>query len=187
MIAQIKGVVLEDNISNIVISVGGIGLRVFIPTNNSVKVGETTTLHTHVAVRENALDLYGFLETKDRDFFELLLGVSGIGPKTALGILSVSSVSMLQQAISSGDTSHLTKVSGIGKKNAQKIALELKDKLGALNINDSGISNSDVDVVEALQSLGYSQAQAREVLQKIDPSITDTSTRVKEALKNLST
>ncbi len=130
------------------------------------------------------MDLYGFANKKELDFFELLITISGVGPKTALNILNVASVDSLRQAVSTGETAHLTKVSGLGKKMADKIVLELKGKLG--NYEEIAFGHKEeIDALEALKSLGYSHKESREALQEIDKSHTTTSARVKAALKHL--
>ncbi len=188
MITHIRGTVIDKEERAAVIDVHGVGYKVFATatTIDSLKEGKEAALWTHLAVREDAQTLYGFPAKDELHFFELLISsVSGIGPKTALGILNVSSVSNIRKAVSTGDTSHLTKVSGIGKKMAEKIVLELKGKFGA-DSGDSGISLRDeVDALEALKALGYKHNDAREALKEIDPTITDTGERVKRALKML--
>jgi Holliday junction DNA helicase RuvA len=139
-----------------------------------------------MAVRDDAMDLYGFMEKKDKDFFELLISVSSIGPKSALNILGLVSSDTLINAIRSGSTSHLVKVSGIGKKTAEKIVMELKDKLGGVASEEISIGmSSDMDAIEALKALGYDADEAREALKKINKDITDTGAKVKAALKML--
>jgi Holliday junction DNA helicase RuvA len=137
-------------------------------------------IHTHV--REDALDLFGFLERKELEFFEMLIGVSGIGPRSALAILGIASIETLRKAIGTGDTSYLTKISGIGRKTAEKIVLELRDKIG----EEKGGSSlqGELDALEALKSLGYSQNEARDALKKV-PADTNTNTKIREALKIL--
>lgn len=189
MIAHIEGKILEKNTKFLVIDVSGIGYQVFASTNtlaDSGSIGETVSLWTYLAVRENALDLYGFETMDEKNFFELLIGVSGIGPKNALSILSLAPIETLRKAIGSGDTTYMTKVSGIGKKTAEKIVVELRDKLSKLGHGDEdGSLKGEADVLEALQSLGYSGSEIREALKKIDPQTTDTNTKIKEALKVL--
>ncbi|HEY0908263.1 MAG TPA: Holliday junction branch migration protein RuvA [Candidatus Paceibacterota bacterium] len=188
MITHIRGTVIDKEERAVVVDVNGLGYKVFATANtiDSLKEGKEASLWTHLAVREDAQTLYGFPAKDELHFFELLISsVSGIGPKTALGILNVSSVSNIRKAVSTSDTSHLTKVSGIGKKMAEKIVLELKGKFGAESA-DAGISLRDeVDALEALKALGYKHNDAREALKEIDPSITDTGERVKKALKTL--
>ena len=137
-------------------------------------------------MREDILDLYGFLERQELEFFEMLINVSGIGPKGALSILGIASIDTLKRAIGTGDTSYLTKISGIGKKTAEKIVIELRDKI-AYKMKDEkgGVSlQGELDALEALKSLGYSQNQAREALKKV-PTELDTNKKIREALKIL--
>jgi len=191
MITKIKGIV--DFVGNgfIVLDVSGVGYKVYASVEtmrmlNKKKDGETS-LWTHMAVRENSMDLYGFIEQAELELFELLITISGIGPKSALGILNVAPVDTLRKAVSSGDTTYLTKVSGIGKKIAEKIVLELQDKLGAIDTTTGGSPalKEGTDVMEALISLGYSQSEAREALKNIDNDAVGTNEKVKAALKNL--
>lgn len=184
MIGYLKGRFIEYDLKSVILDVSGVGYKIY--TNTAFlesKKPEILEFWTYLAVRENALDLYGFVTKEELNFFELLITVSGIGPKSAMGILSVATVSNLRNAISSGDTSHLTKVSGVGKKNAEKIVVELKDKLAGFE-GDHVISG-DVDVIEALKALGYGEREAREALKKIGES-KDTSDKIKKALKLLS-
>ncbi|OGD69544.1 Holliday junction DNA helicase RuvA [Candidatus Campbellbacteria bacterium RIFCSPLOWO2_02_FULL_35_11] len=187
MIMNLTGKIAYIGGNHIVINVSGVGYKVFVSNETiaSVKENSETTLWTHLAVRENSMDLYGFLEREDLSFFEMLLTVSGIGPKSALGILNVASSEALRSAISSGDTSYLTKVSGIGRKSAEKIVLELRDKIGKIE-GGATVIREEVDVVEALKSLGYSAKEASDALKQVSKEITGTGERVKEALKILS-
>ncbi len=189
MIAHIKGKIIDKSEKFLVIEANGLGYLVFSPTStilNSPKVGEEISLWTYLAVRETALDLYGFETRDEKSFFELLIGVSGIGPKNALSILSLAPIEILKKAIGSGDTTYMTKVSGIGKKTAEKIVVELRDKLSALGHNDAdGSLRGDADVIEALQSLGYSQHEIRNALKEVSPETTGTNEKIKEALKIL--
>jgi Holliday junction DNA helicase RuvA len=188
MITHLTGTVMDKEERCAVIDVHGVGYKVFMAgaTLEKLKEGAEASLWTHLAVREDAHTLYGFAAKDELNFFELLISsVSGIGPKTALGILNVSSVQNIRKAVTTGDTSHLTKVSGIGKKMADKIVLELKGKFGA-DSSDGGISLRDeVDALEALKALGYKHGEAREALKEVDQAITDTGERVKKALKIL--
>lgn len=185
MITHLSGTVIDKEERSVVIDVGGVGYKAFVTgqTIESLREGAKASLWTHLAVREDAHTLYGFANKDDLSFFELLISISGIGPKTALGILNVSSAQAIRAAVSSGDTSHLTKVSGIGKKMADKIVLELKGKFGA---EESSVTLRDeVDALEALKSLGFKHGEAREALKQVDASIADTGERVKKALKIL--
>lgn len=188
MIAHIKGKILDKTAKFLVIEAGGIGYQVFLNTNtlsNSPSTGEEISLWTYMAVRENSMDLYGFETIDEKSFFELLLDVSGIGPRSALSILALAPIEILKKAIGSGDISYLTKVSGIGRKTAEKIVVELRDKLASLGHKDDvGILQGDADVLAALESLGYSAQIARSILKEIDQSLS-TNDKIKEALKLL--
>ena len=186
MISHISGAVIYKDDKSIVIDVGGIGYKVFATgkTLDTAHEGKKIELWTHQSVREDSLTLYGFPLKEELDLFELLVSVvSGVGPKSALNILNVSSAQALRRAVSTGDTAHLTRVSGIGKKLADKIILELKGKLEG---EDGGLMPKDeADALEALKSLGFGHAQAREALEKVGDKVTDTGDRVKKALKIL--
>ena len=204
MISMLHGTIVELGGNHAVIEIGGLGYKVFMTADalHGLKVGRDIKLWTPQAVREDALDLYGFTAKKERDFFELLIGISGIGPKSALNILSLVSVDALANSVRTGSTAHLVKVSGIGRKTAEKIVLELKDRLGALGAGDdpdatgmtAGMS-SDMDAIMALQSLGYEADEAREALKKVSAESAgvvgksakemDTSAKVKAALRVL--
>jgi Holliday junction DNA helicase RuvA len=186
MISQVTGQVIHKTDKYIIVETNGIGYKIFATTEllSLAKMEEKLKAWTYLAVRENALDLYGFSNKEELDFFELLNTISGVGPKTAIGILNVATVGSLRKAISTGETAHLTKVSGIGKKMADKIVLELKGKLGSYEEVALGLKE-EIDALEALKSLGYSHKESREALQEIDKNITTTSGRVKAALKHL--
>ena len=141
----------------------------------------------HTAVKEDAIDLYGFASEDELSFFKLLLEVSGVGPKTALGILNLAGVETLRNAIAAGDASYLTRVSGVGKKSAERIVVELRDKLAKLGYGDShGGRKEDADVLEALIGLGYSPDESRVALRQIPEETVDLNGRVREALRILS-
>lgn len=184
MIGYIEGEIIGVEAKSLTLKSGSIGYRIFATgeTIESVRnKKEKVSFWTHLAVRENALDLFGFLEKTNRDFFELLITIPGIGPKSALAVLNVVSVKTLMAAVSKNDVSYLTKVSGIGKKTADKIMLELQGKFA----DDGSVLSEDGDVMEALKSLGYGERDIREVLKKIPETTNGTSSRVKEALKLL--
>jgi Holliday junction DNA helicase RuvA len=189
MISHITGEVLLKGDRFAIIDVSGVGYKVYISIDTMRMVGnkgEKVSLWTYLAVRENALDLYGFIDNAEVELFELLIGISGVGPKSALAIMGVAPLDTLKTAIASGDTSYLTKVSGIGKKNAEKIVLELRDKLGILkNESAEGVMREESDVVDALQTMGYSVSEAREALKQVPQEVSGTSARIKEALKNM--
>lgn len=188
MIGTIHGTVRHKDLHSLIVDVGGVGYKIYSTTDATLEArdGQAIFLWTYLAVRENALDLYGFLEKSALETFELLIGVSGIGPKTALSILNVASPEMLRQAVASDDTSYLTKVGGIGKKTADKIVLELRDKLATTESDKRGNLRAEGDVYEALLSLGYAEREIREVLKKLPKESKNTSERVKQALKLLS-
>lgn len=186
MIGSIKGTVVYKGGTFLIIETNGIGYKTYVTSAilNLSREGKEIVLWTYMAVRENALDLYGFPEREEIEFFEKLISIPGIGPKSGLSVLNTASVRSLKQGISLGDTSHLVKVSGIGRKSAEKIVLGLKDKLGPSGDEKTGIEN-EIDALEALTSLGYSQRDAREALQKTDISIVDTGEKIKSALRIL--
>lgn len=188
MITSLSGTVRHKDLHHIVLDVGGVGYKVFVTTDTALDAipGQPLFLWTHMAVRETSQDLFGFLDKENLDVFELLITISGIGPKTALGILNVATPSMLRQAVASEDTSYLTKVSGIGKKNAEKIVLELRDKLVTSTEDHRTDLKSEGDALEALISLGYAEREAREALKRVPKETEGTAERVKAALKIVS-
>lgn len=189
MIAYISGKIIQKTDKSLVVNTGGVGYQIFASTDvlaRAPAVGETIELSTYMSVRENAMDLFGFETIDEKNFFELLLSVSGIGPRSALSILSIAPMETIKKAIGSGDTSYLTKVSGIGRKTAEKIVVELRDKLASLGHKDeSGSLRGESDVLEALQSLGYSLSDARNAAKEVPGDIVGTNARIKEALKIL--
>ena len=187
MISALSGKVLHKDLNSIVVDVSGVGYKILVPTEVAlgIETNSPISLWTHLAVRETSLDLFGFLDKETLNIFELLITISGIGPKTALGILNVATPTMLRQAVVNSDTSYLTKVSGIGKKNADKIVLELKDKLKLTTEDKIMDTRSEGDAMEALISLGYSERDAREALKGVPKDIEGASERVKQALRML--
>lgn len=186
MISTLTGKISHKDLRFVVLDVGGVGYKVFAPGSviDKLPSGKNTTLWTHLAVRENSQDLYGFLAKEDLDLFEMLITVSGIGPKTAIGVLSVVLPETVRLAISSSDTAYLTKVSGVGKKIAEKIVVELRGKFEG--VDGGGVHlQKDSDAIEALKSLGYSQGEARDALLKVAKDVEKTGDRVKQALKIL--
>lgn len=185
MIGHITGTVIEKRGRSITLDVSGIGYTVSVPTDTLLvaKEGEGLSLYTHLAVREDALELYGFSNSDERMLFEQLISVSGIGPKSALGILSLSSAEQVRRAIREGDATSLTKVSGVGKKSAEKIILELRERVGQ-GEEGSTLTGADADVLDALRALGYGLSESREALKRAVGK--DTGDRIKEALRYLS-
>ena len=184
MIGSLKGKATFKTDKFLIVDVSGVGYKVSVSPDTLVrtKLNSDISLFVHTHVREDSIDLYGFLNREEQEFFEMLINVSGIGPKGALSILSIATLETLRKAISTGDTGYLTKVSGIGKKTAEKIVIELRDKVGE---EKSGTSlQGELDALEALKSLGYSQNEAREALKKVSPD-ANTNTKIREALKIL--
>ncbi len=190
MISRITGTIEFQTEKFVVIDTGGVGYKIFCGIDTLAKLphkGERASLWTHHHVREDAAELYGFLHAAELELFEMLIGISGVGPKTALGVMAVAPADTLKKAIASGDTSYLTKVSGIGRKTAEKIILELREKMAGKGVTvEAGSLREESDALDALVSLGYSQSEARDALAKIPQEIEGANKRVKEALKKLS-
>ncbi len=180
---MIKGKIIDTGIDHLVVDTGPIGYKVWTSgktiSDLSHKDSEIT-LFTHFSVRETSQDLYGFSTKEEKSFFELLLTINGIGPKSAMTILTTSNVSTLTEGIQSGDANYLSKISGIGKKTAEKIMLGLKDKIGVLEVGES--RSHGTDAIDALTSLGYSEKDAREAISKIKNK-NSAEEIIKEALK----
>jgi len=189
MIGELNGTVTYKGAGFIILSTGGVGYKVYVTAEayQGVKEEKNLSLHTHLAVREDSMTLFGFRDRDELKLFEMLIAVSGIGPKSALAILSLTDAKTLSSAIAEGESSYLTKVSGIGRKNAEKIILELREKIGPIEkgANGSGFS-ADSEALEALETLGYGVREAREALRHVPREINEMSARLKEALKNLS-
>lgn len=187
MIAYLNGKVKLRGDRFLIIDTSGVGYKVFVPPSvlSEARKMESIELWTHLSVRENALDLYGFKEYPELEFFEVIIQISGIGPKTALGVLSTAPLDTIKKAISSGEISYLTKVSGIGKKTAERVVIELRDKMGSLDAGAANIFKEDEDVLQALQSLGYSSGEIREAIKNIPENVSGVNNRIKEALRIL--
>ncbi len=186
MIAHIKGTIIHNDEKFFIVEVNEVGYKIFTTasTISKYKKGDEASFWTHMAVRENSIDLYGFITNEEMEFFNLLLNVSGIGPKSALSILGVAPIETLKKAIATGDTTYLNKVSGIGRKIAEKIIIELRDKLLSYKNEDSENSLRDEsDIIEALKALGYSQSETRNALSQIPANIEGAKNRIREALK----
>lgn len=191
MIACLSGTVRHKDLNAIVVDVSGVGYKVWVTAETALEVTPSSPifLWTHLVVRETALELFGFLDKETLDTFNLLITISGIGPKSALGILNVATPPMLRRAVASEDTTYLTRVSGIGKKNAEKIVLELKDKLKITKEDtptSSAQARAEGDALEALVSLGYSERDARNALRQVPKEVEGVNERVKTALRLLS-
>ena len=203
MIASVKGKLEGVTAESVIIDVNGLGVEAIVPTtviNRLPKIDDNVRLYTYLHVREDAMQLYGFLEKEDLDFFKLLITVNGIGPKAAIAILSSMPTDILTFAIISEDTKTIEKAQGIGSKTAKKLVLELKDKVGIIKIpKNTGSENYDNNVltiginsemkdeaVQVLTALGYSQTEAVKAISTVEISEKMTSEElVKLALKNL--
>ena len=186
MIGFLKGDILKKNDDSVIVGVGGIGYKVFMTEHAIDQCGNVSvalSIYTHV--REQEISLYGFLQEEEQEIFELLIGVSGIGPKAALNILTVADVASIKTAIVAEDTTILTKVSGIGPKTAKKVVNELSGKIVAPVDAAVGDAVANSDAIDALISMGYSVAEARDALSDVSKDVTDVGERVKEALKYL--
>lgn len=189
MIAYLQGIIqwLQPDKKTIIIVVHDVGYKVIVPTTvlSQCQVGQTVTIYTYQHVREDSLELFGFAQMPDLQMFEKLITVSGVGPKVGISLLSQYSAQELARAIMSGDTAMLTQVSGIGKKIAERLVLELKQAFtdDALIENMSGGVTGEV--VGALQALGYSSTEIRSVAQELDHAAS-VAIQVKQALALLS-
>ncbi len=173
----------------VVVRAGDIGYKVFAGADTLAKmpqIGGGVKFWIHDHVREDARELYGFLHYAELELFEMLIAISGIGPKGALGILNIAPVDTLKKAIAAGDTSYLTRVSGIGKKIAEKVILELREKMAGRGVSVTAPELKDeADALDALVSLGYSPREAREALSGVPAEGANLERRVKEALKKM--
>ena len=191
MISYLKGKIIEKSERAVlVLTDGGVGYSVSLQVSRcaSLQVGENVNLYTYLRVVENALDLFGFETLEEKSFFELLLTVSGIGPKGALHILELGSLEEISGAIGRGDVGYLTKVSGIGKKTAERVVVELKSKvIKSIKSVKFGDGDSEVlgEVIDGLVSLGYSREEAREAVMDLPVEGKDAGKLVKEALRRL--
>ena len=189
MIYSLSGELIQRKGNFVFIGLGGMTFKVMTPATSEgrlPKIGETVIFYTFLHIREGGADLYGFLNEVELSFFESLISVSGIGPKSAVSILSVAPVEQLMAAVSKGEAELLQKSSGVGKKTAQRIVLELKDKVVADGDERTvEIMQTDSDVYEALVNLGYSRRAAKDVLNEIDKSLEGTGDRLRDALKKI--
>ncbi len=188
MISVIRGEVIHTATDNLIVMVGGVGLKVYTTRSvcDTAQIGSTVYLHTHLVVREDALTLYGFDSIDGRDFFELLLGVNGIGPRIALAIISTLSLDAIRRAIVNEQSDVFARVSGVGKKTAQKILLHLQDKIQQVSGLEQIAILTDVDteLISALTSLGYSVVESQSALQAIPRDTPqDLETRIRIALQ----
>jgi len=190
MIASLEGIVSQVFEDSLVLNVNGVGFRVFVPKNvcKEVEPFKPKSLFTYLVVREDALTLFGFETTEERDLFVLLLGANGVGPRTALGIVSTMSIGLIRQAILADEADLFTRVPGVGKKTAQSIVLQLQGKIkGEFTAADTTTRNVDLEVLDALTGLGYSVVEAQAALQTIPKDAPkDVEERLRIALQYFS-
>lgn len=190
MIGRLTGMLADKSPPQVLLDVGGVGYEVDVPMSsffNLPGLGERVTLLTHLVVREDAHVLFGFLTAPERETFRQLIKISGVGPRTALSILSGLSVADLAQAVTAQDASRLVKVPGIGKKTAERLLLELKGKVGAELAGPGGaapVDDAQADILQALVALGYNDREARAALKAL-PAEIGVSDGIKLALKSL--
>lgn len=192
MISLIQGKIVSNNgVDVVVMTMGGVGYRLMVSPSAAKRcaVGTDVLLDTYLVVREDALELFGFASKEEKALFKNFLTVSGVGPKTALHLLALGSAEDITLAVGRGDIEFLTKVSGIGKKTAERIVVELREKMKDLRLKteDFGGVSGDavVDVVDALVTLGYSLQQARETAKKLDAKGKTSEQLLREALKSI--
>lgn len=187
MIAQLEGKIAGLKGNSVILSVGGVGYQIFVSAYTLGKVAgmDQVLFHIHTHVREDQLALYGFLHEDELSMFELLISISGIGPKVALSILSIADVKTIRTAIVNKDPGILTRVSGVGKKTAERVIVELQNKVESVDIDDQAGALAGQDAIEALVSLGYSVTEAREALKSVPADVADVGKRIRQALRNL--
>jgi holliday junction DNA helicase RuvA len=188
MISYLKGKIILKKEKFIIISTGNVGYKVFVMSSFG-EVGEEIELFTYLNVREDVLALYGFAKYKELELFELLISVTGIGPKAGMGILALADPETIKIAIAKGDSSILTRVSGIGKKTAERVILELGNKFTISDVENMEDKTKEIgnhsDALDALVSLGYSPNDAKKALANLSPEIKDVGEKIRKALKEL--
>lgn len=185
MIAYIQGKIIRKTPKSVIVFTNGLGYEVFLTLKNLEKISleDLVDLFIYSYIKEDAFDLYGFVKYEEFDFFKKLISVSGVGPKSAVNVLALAEVDDLKRAITSGDYTMLQQVSGIGKKTAERLVLELKEKfIGELSSGE--VFSNDKQVIDALMSLGYKQNEANLLVRDLAQE-GDLATRIKEALKRV--
>jgi len=189
MIGYLSGTVKAVRKNYIILATDYVGYKVFVIPQIllAMEIGKKLTLYTYTHVREDILALYGFPTLNELEFFELLLTVSGIGPKMAMSIMSLADMQVIKSGILQGDAAVFTKVSGIGRKTAERLIVELREKIEPdLGTAEATVASQEqADVVDVLEALGYSKAEARAAMQQIPNSITDSQEKIREALRAL--
>ena len=188
MIASLHGRITARGDDYVIVEVGGVGFRVLMPQSQRDRiggVGQDVRLFTHLHVRDSEMALYGFGTADELSLFELLLGVSGIGPRVALKIVAIASVETLREAISRGDAGMLTRIPGVGRKTAERLMVDLKDKLGVSLqfVSYPPLTDADAEVISALTSLGYSVAEAQAALHTLPQEELPLEERIRLALQ----
>ena len=189
MLAYIKGKIKYKKQNYFVIDNSGLGYKVFVNNELLLKFNESekVELYLYQHVKEDLLQLFGFESFEELELFELLISISGVGPKTALNVFMVADINDIKSAIVNEDASILKKVSGIGAKTAERIVLELKNKVSgnSINLKTKQEMNQDIEAIEALVSLGFSNSQAKDALNKVDKNTHDLGETIKKALQIL--
>ncbi len=187
MIRSLSGTIQSLGEGFVVVDVHGVGHRVACLVGAPLTAGQSVLLHTHLAVRENALDLYGFIDTTELDMFELLLGVPKVGPKSAMQILNQATPNLIIEAAKKNDAVYLQKLSGIGKKTCENVIQFMQSKLEILpeTSTDTNLSNTETDAIDALIALGYEQSTARDVVRSISEKDATVNSLVRDALKKI--
>lgn len=192
MIDRLRGIVIEKKLDGVVVETGGFGFMVFLPGSNLGRIddGDRVTIYTYLQVKDDGFSLFGFLNEKDRELFLMLIGVTGVGPKVAMGIFGRFSADDVIYFIQNGDAKSLTEAPGIGKKTAERLLLELKDKVKSLSVT---VSETDFEpateqepvqeAIDALEGLGYATNEAKAAIKGIDSN--DVEVILKAALKRL--
>jgi len=177
MIATLRGEITQIEENALIVEVGGVGMRMFVPTQlrGRLKIGEKHLFFTHLVVRETELSLYGFDSQSDRNLFTILLGVDGVGPKAALSVLSTMNIEAVQRAVFNDEPELLSRVPGVGKKTAQKMILYLHDRLKPIDTLQTvaAMSDADSEVLAALTALGYSVVEAQTAIQSLAKDAPD--------------
>ena len=187
MIGSLKGKITLRDGNHVLVEVGGVGYRVLVSSKIAANNSENISLFTYTHVKEDALELFGFSEIADLKLFENLISVSGVGPKTAMAISSFSDRNNIVKAVLDGDVDFFTGVPRLGKKNAQKIIIELRNKLGdssTLDLSEPKSSENE-EIIQALESFGFSAKESSNALKNIDKNLKSAEEKIKMALKYL--
>lgn len=187
MISFLSGKVIYKSTNKVEIGISGVGYEVFVSTSDlpKINIGDEVNVFTYQQVAEDKNDLYGFLDRKDKQVFEMLLTVSGIGPKTALNIFGVSNGEKILTAISRADVNFFKQVKGLGGKGSQRIIVDLKNKVGSVADLDFSIETADENVYQALLGLGFTKQEVRSALAKIPNELKSEDEKIKFALRQL--